>query len=390
MIEERALPLALASAEPYRIADVARVRTPALAIYPAFVEANIATTIRLLGGDPARWRAHVKTAKLAATMRQLVEHGVTALKCATTLELRIACESGARDVLVAYPLAGANVRRVRELAGHFADTHISALVDDPSQLAVWQGSRVGAFIDVNPGMDRTGIAQKRTDAILGLARAIANAGLELRGLHYYDGHLAHLALHEREAVAHRGYDRLLDLVTLLGGAGIPVREVVTAGTPAFPCTLSYAGFRDAPFLHRASPGTVVYSDATSLAQLPEAYGYRPAAVVLATVVSHPAENRVTCDAGHKTVSADAGDPTCAVLGRLGLRPLHPSEEHLPLEVAPGERMPPIGETHYLAPRHVCPTVNNFDHALIIEDGAVARVEPVSARGREAPLDATTA
>jgi len=36
------------------------------------------------------------------------------------------------------------------------------------------------------------------------------------------------------------------------------------------------------------------------------------------------------------------------------------------------------------PRHVCPTVNNFDCALLVRDGEVKSVEKVSARGREAP------
>jgi len=47
--------------------------------------------------------------------------------------------------------------------------------------------------------------------------------------------------------------------------------------------------------------------------------------------------------------------------------------------------PQIGEELYLLPRHVCPTVNNFDCALLVRDGQIEAVEKVSARGREAPL-----
>src|SRR4051812_30012935 len=43
------------------------VLTPALAVYRDAVEHNIATTLRLLGNDPERWRPHVKTAKLTST-----------------------------------------------------------------------------------------------------------------------------------------------------------------------------------------------------------------------------------------------------------------------------------------------------------------------------------
>ena len=47
--------------------------------------------------------------------------------------------------------------------------------------------------------------------------------------------------------------------------------------------------------------------------------------------------------------------------------------------------PQVGEALHLLPRHVCPTVNNFDCALLVRDGEVKSVERVSARGREASL-----
>jgi D-serine deaminase-like pyridoxal phosphate-dependent protein len=129
----------------------------------------------------------------------------------------------------------------------------------------------------------------------------------------------------------------------------------------------------------------VYGDATSLAQLPEEYGYRPAALVLTRVVSHPRAGIITCDSGHKAVSADAGIPTCVVVGHSELTPLSPSEEHQPMAVKDGAEAPQVGEALYLLPRHVCPTVNNFECALLVKDGEIEAVEKVSARGREAPL-----
>jgi D-serine deaminase-like pyridoxal phosphate-dependent protein len=66
-------------------------------------------------------------------------------------------------------------------------------------------------------------------------------------------------------------------------------------------------------------------------------------------------------------------------------PSKPSEEHLPIDVSQDATPPAIGETLYLVPMHICPTVNNFDHALIVSGGRVTAVEPVTARGREIPL-----
>lgn len=380
--------------ETYLIENASELLTPALAIYPDIVDSNIAATIRLLGGDANRWRPHVKTAKLGFIMRRMAERGVAQVKCSTTLELAAACNAGIADVLLAYPVVGANAVRVREIADEHRGARISVLVENPAQIAAWismeTGARVGIFIDVNPGMDRTGIEQDRLPEILNIARAVEAAGLEFRGLHYYDGHISAQDLKEREAQAHRGYDRLMQIAAEIVRAGFHVGEVITSGTPAFPCAASYEPFRaqsfgNSGFVHRVSPGTVVYCDMTSPTQLPAEWGYQPAAVVVATVVSHPKADFLTCDAGHKAVSADAGLPTCEVIGRPDLVPLKPSEEHLPIEVKGGVRRPEIGEALYLVPRHVCPTVNNFDDALIVEGNRVVGVERVTARGHEAAL-----
>ena len=176
------------------------------------MDANIAATLRLLGGRADRWRPHVKTAKLAFAVNRLMEHGVKRFKCATSLELLCACEAGADDVIVAYPLHGAGARRVRGIAESHPDVRVSALVEAEEQIQPWSGGRVGLFVDINPGMDRTGIEQARDDDIVALVGSIVDRGLAFRGLHYYDGHVAAGPFEKREAMAHRGYDRLMKIV----------------------------------------------------------------------------------------------------------------------------------------------------------------------------------
>jgi D-serine deaminase-like pyridoxal phosphate-dependent protein len=370
--------------ERYRVKGIEEVLTPALVVYPDILASNIAQTLQLLGGDSDRWRAHIKTAKLAYTLRMLVERGVRNFKCATTLELLVVCRSGAADVLLAFPVMGANARRVREIADQFPDIRISVLAENEAQVLQWQGGTVGVFVDINPGMNRTGVEQGHGSKVVRLVQGIGEAGLEFRGLHYYDGQYGGLDERERTAAAHTGYDRLLELVNEIGQSGVSVPEIITAGTPTFPSSLTYEGFHGGGFIHRVSPGTIVYCDASSLAELPN-YGYAPAVLVLTRVVSHPHDGIVTCDAGHKAVSADAGVPTCVVVGHPELMPVKPSEEHLPLNLKEEKRRPQVGQALYLLPRHVCPTVNNFDSALVVRNGQIVSVENVSARGHEAPL-----
>lgn len=369
--------------ERYRVPDLEQVLTPALVVYPELIASNIERTLALLSGDANRWRVHIKTAKLGYTVHMLIERGIENFKCATTLELITACDAGAADVLLAYPVMGANARRVRGIADQFPRTRISVLAENDQQVAQWRDSRVGVFVDINPGMNRTGIEVSQRDRVCSLIRQIRSASLEFRGLHYYDGQYGGLREPQRSEVAHAGYDQLLELVRMSERQGLNIPELITAGTPTFPASISYAGFTNR-FIHRISPGTIVYGDATGLAQLPASYGYAPAALVLTRVVSRPQEGIITCDAGHKTVSADAGVPTCIVVGHSAMSPLSPSEEHLPIQVTNGPSVD-VGELLYLLPRHICPTVNNFDSALLVRDGRLAAVEKVSARGREGPL-----
>jgi D-serine deaminase-like pyridoxal phosphate-dependent protein len=363
------------STDLYALKDAGRILTPALLIYPRLVDANIRATLRLAGGDPNRWRPHIKTAKIASVISQMTGHGIQNFKCSTTLELLTACEAGACDVLLAFPVTGANAYRTIDLARRFPGTRVSVLIESIEQAARWADSPVGIFIDVNPGMNRTGIGQTRVDDVCELAKRI---GAAFRGIHYYDGHVS------TAAAAHVGYGHLMEIVSGLSAAGCEPGEVITSGTPAAPFALAYPALRSDHFQHRVSPGTVVYNDMTSLKQLPD-LGYVAAALVLTTVISHPAPGVFTCDAGHKSVSADAGMPTCQIVSHSDFKPMKPSEEHLPVQVVAESQIPAIGSQLYLIPRHVCPTVNNFDEALMVADGEVRGIERVTARGHEGPL-----
>jgi Alanine racemase, N-terminal domain len=169
--------------------------------------------------------------------------------------------------------------RVREIADQFPDIRISVLVENEEQVRQWQHCQVGVFLDINPGMNRTGIEHSQVDIGVRLVGAIADAGLEFRGLHYYDGQYGGLEARGRTAAARAGYERLLELVKDIRHSGMRVPEVITAGTPTFPCSLAYESFHEGAFIHRVSPGTLVYCDATSLAQLPGEYGYAPGGAV---------------------------------------------------------------------------------------------------------------
>jgi D-serine deaminase-like pyridoxal phosphate-dependent protein len=378
----RRVPFAALDPEPYALPGdfTSRTLSPALCVYLERVRANLQRVLGYLGGRPERWRPHVKTAKIPAVFAEVARAGVRHFKCATTREARELClalEQRAADVLVAYPLVGPALERLARLAREHPRVRLSVLAED---LAAEIPPELSVFVDVDAGMQRTGVPLGERATILAVARA---AGPRFRGVHFYDGHL-HGDYADRRERAFLGYARLLELCDWLARNGCPVEEIVTSGTPAFRAALEYAPFQTASSpVHRVSPGTVVYHDLRTEEECPE-LELVPAALVLARVVSYPGPGLVTCDAGSKSLAAEAGDPCAYVLGHPDLVAQTPSEEHLPLRQrrADDATRPPRGSVLLLVPRHVCPTVNLAEDAVLIDEGRVQGVVAVSARAHD--------
>lgn len=369
---------------------LARILSPALVVYQDKVERNVARVLEYMGGDPLRWRPHLKTTKIPEVYALLVDAGLRSFKCATVREaecmLRVLAERGVEDadLLIAYPLQGPALQRAAQLASLYPDTALSVLSEDPVH-ATGIAPALGVYVDVNPGMNRTGIPMTQAQRIQAVVRA---AGQQHRGVHFYDGHIHQESAAARRRAAHDIYAGLLILLQALEDDGLPVGDVITSGTPSFRYALDFPAFGDGRVpvgggRHQVSPGTVVFHDFQYDEQL-EDLDLEPAAVVLARVISHPCDGIVTCDAGSKSIAAECGNPVGFAVGRPDLVALSPSEEHLPLSVQGGdEARPALGECLYLVPRHVCPTVNLAEQALLVRSNGA--LEVVTVAGRAHPL-----
>lgn len=397
----------MATSKPSRLARLAiddymldpalmdRLMTPALVVYENKVQANVARMLEYAGGDPGRWRVHLKTTKIPEVYAMLVAAGLRAFKCATVREAQCMLEVLEQapvtnaDLLIAYPMQGPSLRRAASLAARFSNTRISVLSED-AEHARAVADVLGVFVDVNPGMHRTGIGMDEVARILEVARA---AGSRFRGVHFYDGHIHDATSQQRRDAAHALYRGLVELLGEFRAQGIQVDEVITSGTPTFRYALDFEGFAQgivaggdpgAPTRHRISPGTVVFHDYQS-DELLDDLELEPAALVLARVVSHPRQGLLTCDAGSKSVAAECGDPVAFAVGHPQLVGMSPSEEHLPMRVDDGVALP-LGSVLHLVPRHVCPSVNLAEKALLVRsDGGITIVE-VQGRAHELLLD----
>lgn len=360
----------------YEIANADEIDSPALLVYPDRIEENLRRMAAAAGGA-SRLRPHVKTHKMPEVIRLCLAHGIEKFKAATIAEAEMTAAAGAADVLLAYPIVGPTARRLVELVRRFPNTRFRAVVDsdvgidDLARTAAAGGVTIDTLLDLNVGMNRTGVAAGPEAARL--ARRIADSpSLSCGGLHAYDGHLIdadHDRLVEKVEAAFAPVWRLRD--DLVAG-GIPVPLVVAAGTPTTPI-LAHRGDVE------VSAGTTVLWDFGQPTISPD-LDFLNAALVLSRVVSQPAPDRLCLDLGHKAVASEMPHPRVKIFGLEDATfPMH-SEEHLVVET-PRAAAFPVGTVVYAMPRHVCPTVALHEEAVVVRDGRAVDRWHVAARTR---------
>lgn len=347
----------------YSIDNIAELDTPALVVYPERVRENIRHAIAMVG-DPARLRPHVKTHKSPEVTRMLLDAGVTTFKCATIAEAEMLAMKGAPDVLLAYQPIGPKAARLAELIRKYPGTKFSCLIDNEEaareMAAVFAaaGLNVPVWLDINVGMDRTGIvagdgAARLWDLAAGLE------GMSPEGLHAYDGHIRDTDLAIMTARVDEAFAGVRALRKSLGGSDV---LLIAGGSPTFPVHARNPEVQ-------CSPGTFVYWDKGYADQFPD-QPFKPAALVVSRAISlRGGGNRICIDLGHKSIASENElAKRVSFLNADGCRPIGQSEEHLVLEKENhGFR---IGDILYGIPFHVCPTVALYDRAYTVENGRV--------------------
>lgn len=365
-------PLAENPLTPPQLVDVAGVATPALVVDRARVAFNTARMIEL-AGSAERLRPHVKTHKMREVVQSQLAAGITRFKCATLAEAQMAAEAGASDVLVAYPLVGPQPRRLAELALRHSRCRFGVVVDSSdgaeALIAAGAAGQVDVWLDVDCGMGRTGVAAERA---VGLARGLSNAGLAPVGLHVYDGHIKESDPARRQAAVATAWAPMSALRNALSAELGRLLRVVTGGAPTF---ANHARLHDGEL----APGTCAFWDYGYQSRYPE-LGYATAAWLLTRVVSRPAADVVTLDAGVKAVASEMPWPRLLAVGLEDAEVVWHSEEHLALRASKAEGLR-VGDPVWALPWHICPTVALHAEAIVVEGGRVVDRWRVAARDR---------
>lgn len=360
----------------FEIENVNELDSPSLVVFVERVKHNIQLAIEMIG-DVNRLRPHIKTNKSPDVAKLMLEAGITKFKCATIAEAEMLAQCNAPDVLLAYQPLGPKLKRFIELIKKYPSTKFSCLTDNAEAATEQSGTfetnglAVPVYMDINVGMNRTGIIPG--------AKAVELAdhckklkGIKLIGLHAYDGHIrdADYELKKQHC------DEAFALVKQLNDQ-LQLPTIIMGGSPAFSvhCKREHI---------ECSPGTFVYWDKGYHDLCPE-QKFLPAAVLVTRIISFPTVGRICTDLGHKSVAAE-NDISKRVffLNVEGLKPAGQSEEHLVLETAHRENFK-TGQVLYGLPYHVCPTVALYERVFTIENNKVSGEWKTIARDRKISL-----
>lgn len=358
----------------YEIKDAGNVVSPALLVYPERIEINILKMIGIAGGTE-HLRPHIKTHKMAEIIQLQMNQGIYKFKCATLPEAKLLAKCGAKDILLALQPVGPNIQHFFDLIEQFPKIKFSTIVDNESsiqafaQIASSKNRNVGLWLDVNNGMDRTGVVPG--EKALHLYRALAGSpNIEAMGLHVYDGHIREPNFDKRKKIGDADFAPVLKLKTDIENSGIKIEGIIAGGTPSFPIHAKREGVD-------TSPGTSLLWD-TGYGNSFKDLDFLNAAVLLTRIISKPQPDLLCFDLGHKSVASEMNLPRVEILGLDRSEQIGQNEEHLVVRCPEADKYN-VGDTFYAIPKHICPTVAKYPEVFTVEDGKVTGTWKVAAR-----------
>lgn len=329
--------------------------TPALLVEADAFEHNVATMAAARPGD--QLRPHVKAFKSTALARELEAAGHQAFCCATVREMVGMAEAGlGHDLLLANEVVDAD--RLTSLAdsARRGGARVTVAVDSEETVQAAATGGIGeVLVDVNVGMPRCGCSADEAGRVADAARS---AGLSVRGVMGYEGHLMAEA-DDQAGKVERSMARLLLAHEAVGGDVVSGGGTGTYATNRW-CTEIQAGSYTLMDTHYGACG------------LP----FRQALFLWTTVVSVSAKGYAVADGGLKALGMDHGNPTV-----VGGEVWFCSDEHTTFgPAAEGEALPRVGERVRIVPAHVDPTVAYHERMWLVRGDEVIDEWPVDLGG----------
>jgi D-serine deaminase-like pyridoxal phosphate-dependent protein len=359
------------------------IETPALVLDLDAFEANLVRMASLLRRTGLGLRPHAKTHKSAEIARRQIASGALGIGCAKPGELISLFEAGVRPLMLTSPVASAaKIDALVAAARRGADLIVSIdradLADAYGEAARRHGATIGAMIDLDVGLKRTGIASP-AEAVALAERIVATEGLRYAGVQAYAGHAQHVhSFAKRGDENKRAMARLAHLLQNLRDAGCGP-DIVSGGGSG-----THLFDRELRILTELQAGSYIFMDE----------GYRPvdfdgsggevfafSLFVAVTVIAHSAAGFAITDAGSKSFALDGPPPRVRQDGvEIGTMEWCGDEFGRVLP-HPGNAPPPIGTRLECTVPHCDPTVNLHEVYHVVSEDRLEAFWPVDARGR---------
>ena len=361
----------------YNIDDVDTLDTPAFVIYEQRMRDNIDIALDMVDNDTHRFRPHVKTHKSLKISEILISKGISKFKCATISEAEMLALALAPDILLAYQPQGPKINRLISLIKKYPHSKFSCLIDNIilaenlSKISQLEKVVIDVYVDINVGMNRTGIDV--IDAFDFYKHCSNLDGLNIKGLHAYDGHIRDSNIKIRVQKCDEAFEKVEKVKSKLTENGFSDPIIIVGGSPSFPIHAKRKNVE-------CSPGTFIFWDAGYRVNLPDQH-FQPAALVISRIISFPGVNLICLDLGHKSIASENTlDKRVRFINAPELEFISHSEEHL---VVKTDRISEykIGQVLYGIPYHVCPTTALFEKAQIVNNGKCSGTWEVTARNR---------
>ena len=355
---------------------VEQLDTPVLLVELSTMEQNLENLGSFFNRSAAKARPHVSAHRCPAIAHKQLAAGGTVggISVSSVGEAEVFASAGITDILVASQVV--TRPKIRRLCSLARGSKIAVAVDsaenvrDLSEAAQSEGVTIHALVEVDIGLGHSGL--EPGSGAETLARQVAGAqGLHFGGLMANQSNAGHAEEPESAADGADALRPVLETRQLIERARLEVETVSIGGSPDYEIAGATKGVTEV---------RVGYAPLMDHNHCQYVRQLVPAARVMATVISHPTEEYVIADCGHKATGPDLGLPVLE--GIPGARVTRVSAEHGIVELEGEARgVVDVGAKLWLIPWDLGLCVNQYDYFHAIRDGRLEAVWGIAARGR---------
>jgi D-serine deaminase-like pyridoxal phosphate-dependent protein len=353
--------------------------TPEVLLELNALERNIEHMSGIARKANLKLRPHTKTHKSPEIAKLQLKAGATGITVAKLGEAELMVEHGLDDILIAYPLVGdrklERFATLHQKAKLIVSTDSAECAEGLHRVGERTGKPVDVYIEVDTGLERCGHrpGQETIEVVKQMQHL---SGIRVVGVMTHEGQ-SWLATNprERERIIQETSSALATTAKELQTLGFPCTEVSIGATPTAFHAQAATGATE------MRPGTYVFNDVSVLRHglvTPQDC----VVTVLATIVGHPAKNRVILDVGSKTLSQDGAvgnNLKGLIMNQPTWQLVKLTEEHAIVYVPENEQVV-IGERVQIIPNHVCVVTNLIDLFVTVRGDEIVGTLKVDARG----------